>query len=103
PFNKPLKNDKWRAWMNTAWRLPPGRLDQTLKEKNPMVLGMLERALKEDLHAMFWMYTTHVHLPDLETLVRPAMTRMFCVVQDIYRHAPNLLYGDVIFPAITWG
>jgi len=31
------------------------------------------------------------------------MTRMFCVVQDIYRHAPNLLYGDVIFPAMTWG
>ena len=24
---------------------------------------------------------------------------MFCVVQDIYRHAPNLLYADVIFPA----
>jgi nitrate reductase NapA len=28
---------------------------------------------------------------------------MFCVVQEIYRHAPNLLYGDVIFPAATWG
>ncbi|NIV48150.1 MAG: hypothetical protein GWN46_15780, partial [Gammaproteobacteria bacterium] len=26
-----------------------------------------------------------------------------CVVQDIYRHAPNVLYGDVIFPAMTWG
>ncbi|MDF1665028.1 MAG: molybdopterin dinucleotide binding domain-containing protein [Planctomycetota bacterium] len=41
--------------------------------------------------------------PDVETLVRPALTKMFCVVQDIYRHAPNLLYADVVFPAITWG
>jgi len=64
---------------------------------------MMERALKGGLDAMFWMYTTHVHLPDLKTLVRPAMTKMFCVVQDIYRHAPNNLYADVIFPAATWG
>jgi len=52
---------------------------------------------------MFWMYTTHIHMPDTNTLVRPALTKMFCVVQEIYRHAPNLLYGDVIFPAATWG
>jgi len=31
------------------------------------------------------------------------MKRMFCVVQEIYRHAPNNLYADVIFPAATWG
>jgi anaerobic selenocysteine-containing dehydrogenase len=28
---------------------------------------------------------------------------MFMVTQDIYRHAPNNLYADVIFPAATWG
>jgi nitrate reductase NapA len=28
---------------------------------------------------------------------------MFVVVQDIYRHAPNNLYADVVFPAATWG
>ena len=31
-------------------------------------MGMMERALREgddQLHAMFWMYTTHVHLPDV--------------------------------------
>ena len=26
---------------------------------------MMERALKGDLKAMFWMYTTHIHLPDV--------------------------------------
>jgi anaerobic selenocysteine-containing dehydrogenase len=103
PFNQPLANDQWRAWMNKQWRLPEGRLDLANKEKNPMAIGMMERALKGDLKAMFWMYTTHIHLPDVHTLVRPALTKMFCVVQDIYRHAPNNLYADVVFPAITWG
>jgi anaerobic selenocysteine-containing dehydrogenase len=103
PFNKGLNDDAWRKHMNAAWRLPEGRLDLTLKEKNPMAIGMMERGLKGDLKAMFFMYTTHIHMPDVKTLIRPAMSKMFVVVQEIYRHAPNNLYGDVIFPAITWG
>ncbi len=104
PFNMPLKNAAWRDHIADAWRVPRERLAQTSALPNPgMVIGMMERALKGGLDAMFWMYTTHVHMPDLDTLVRPALTKMFCVVQDIYRHAPNLLYGDVIFPAATWG
>ncbi len=103
PFNKGLDDAEWRSWMNKCWRLPEGRLDVAAGFKNPMVIGMMERALKGDLKAMFWMYTTHIHMPDLQTLVRPALTKMFVAVQDIYRHAPNLLFADVIFPAITWG
>jgi anaerobic selenocysteine-containing dehydrogenase len=103
PFNQPLKNEAWRDWIADRWRVPRKRLQQTSLLKNPMAIGMMERGCEGDLKAMFWMYTTHIHLPDVETLVRPALTNMFCVVQDIYRHAPNLLYGDVIFPAITWG
>jgi len=103
PFNMSLKNVAWRDHIADAWRIPKERLAQTALLKNPMAIGMMERALKDDLLAMFWMYTTHIHLPDVETLVRPALTKMFCVVQDIYRHAPNLLYADVVFPAATWG
>jgi len=103
PFNEPLSNAEWRDWIADQWHVPRERLAQTSLLKNPMAIGMMERALEGDLKAMFWMYTTHIHMPDVETLVRPALTKMFCVVQDIYRHAPNLLYGDVIFPAITWG
>ncbi|MBI5594610.1 MAG: molybdopterin-dependent oxidoreductase [Elusimicrobia bacterium] len=103
PFNKGLDNEAWRAHINDAWRLPKGRLDETFKHKPTMVIPLMERALKGDLQAMFWIYTTHVHMPDLNTLVRPALTKMFVVVQEIYRHAPNNLYGDVIFPAMTWG
>ncbi len=104
PFNKPLKDVAWRNHIADAWRIDRERLTQTSTLPNPgMVLGMMERALKGGLDAMFWMYTTHVHLPDLDTLVRPALTRMFMVAQEIYRHAPNNLYADVIFPAATWG
>ncbi len=104
PFNKPLKDEAWRNHIADAWRVPRERLAQTSVLPNPgMVLGMMERALKGGLDAMFWMYTTHVHLPDVINVVRPAMTKMFCVVQEIYRHAPNALYADVIFPAATWG
>ena len=103
PFNKPLADEFWRNHIADAWSIPRERLTQTSLLTNPgMVVGMMERALKDDLLAMFWMYTTHVHMPDVETLVRPALTKMFCVVQDIYRHAPNLLYADVVFPAATW-
>jgi anaerobic selenocysteine-containing dehydrogenase len=103
PFNQPLTNDAWRDHIADAWRVPRERLKQTSLLENPMAIGMMERGIEGDLKAMFWMYTTHIHLPDVETLVRPALTKMFCVVQEIYRHAPNVLYGDVIFPAITWG
>jgi nitrate reductase NapA len=64
---------------------------------------MMERALKGDVHAMFLIYATHIDLPETKTLVRPALERTFVVTQEIYRHAPNLLYSDVVFPAATWG
>ncbi|HYW79923.1 MAG TPA: molybdopterin-dependent oxidoreductase, partial [Thermoguttaceae bacterium] len=109
PFNKPISDAKWRDHIADSWGVSHTRLQDTSVLKNPgMVVGMMERALKADddparLMAMFWMYTTHIHMPDVNTLVRPALSKMFCVVQDIYRHAPNNLYADVVFPAATWG
>lgn len=104
PFNVGLKDDKHRKWINEVWNLPPNRLDKVLKAKNPgMMVGMFERALKGDIKGMFYMYTTHIHQPDLNNLIRPALKKLFVVVQDIYRHAPNNLYADIIFPALTWG
>jgi len=120
PFNqglgggkKPL-NEKGIKTIADAWGCPEENLREVAKAKNPgMMVGMFERALMNDdilkeqgvdpLKAVLYMYTTHVHQPDLENLIRPALTKMFVVVQDIYRHAPNVLYGDVILPALTWG
>ncbi len=104
PFNIGIKDDKHRAWMAKQWGCSQAHLDKVAKQKNPgMAIGMMERALKGDLKAMFFIYATHIDLPESNTLVRPAMAKTFTISQDIYRHAPNLLYSDVVFPAATWG
>jgi anaerobic selenocysteine-containing dehydrogenase len=120
PFNqglgggkKPL-NEKGIATIAKAWGCPPERLREVAGKANPgMMVGMFERALMSDeilkannvdpLKAVLYMYTTHVHQPDLNTLIRPALRKMFMVTQDIYRHAPNVLYSDIVLPALTWG
>ncbi len=104
PFNEPLTNTRHRKWMARQWRVPEANLVRAMNSKNPgMAVGMMERALKGDVKAMFFVYATHIDLPDQQTLVRPALMKTFNVVQEIYRHAPNNLYADVIFPAATWG
>ena len=104
PFNQPLSNLKHRAHMAQHWRVPEQNLINAMNSKNPgYAVGMMERALKGDVKAFFFVYATHIDLPDQYNLVRPAMEKTFNVVQEIYRHAPNNLYADVIFPAATWG
>ncbi len=104
PFNQPLKNDAHRKHMAKHWKVPEANLKNAMNAGNPgYAVGMMERAIKGDVKAMFLVYATHIDLPDLHTLVRPALSKTFNVVQEIYRHAPNNLYADVIFPAATWG
>lgn len=104
PFNQGMNNESWRAHIAEAWNVPEERLAQTARAQNPgMAIGMMERAMMGDVKAMFLIYATHIDLPDQNTLIRPALTKTFNVVQEIYRHAPNNLYADVILPAATWG
>lgn len=104
PFNQPLKNAKHRKWMAQQWGVPEKNLINAMNSKNPgYAVGMMERALKDEVKAMFLVYATHIDLPDQDQLVRPALMKTFNVVQEIYRHAPNNLFADVIFPAATWG
>ena len=104
PFNEPLKNAAHRKHMAKHWRVPEQNLVNAMNAKNPgYAVGMMERALKGDVRAFFFVYATHIDLPDQYNLVRPAISKTFNVVQEIYRHAPNNLYADVIFPAATWG
>jgi len=104
PFNQPLENAIHRLKMAKAWNVPEANLIKAMNGKNPgYAVGMMERALKDDVKAMFFVYATHIDLPDQHNLVRPAILKTFNVVQEIYRHAPNNLYADVIFPAATWG
>ncbi len=104
PFNQPLSNAKHRLQMAKHWRVPERNLINAMNSANPgYAVGMMERALKDEVKAFFFVYATHIDLPDQYNLVRPAITKTFNVVQEIYRHAPNNLYADVIFPAATWG
>ena len=104
PFNQPLSNVEHRMHMAKHWRVPEANLVNAMNSKNPgYAIGMMERALKGEVKAFFFVYATHIDLPDQYNLVRPAMEKTFNVVQEIYRHAPNNLYADVIFPAATWG
>ncbi len=104
PFNEGLQNEAHRKQTATFWRVPEANLRRAAESQNPgMAVGMMERALKEEVKAMFMIYATHIDLPDQENLIRPALTKTFTVVQEIYRHAPNNLYADVILPAATWG
>tara|TARA_Y100000310_G_scaffold312339_1_gene359544 strand:- start:4280 stop:6961 length:2682 start_codon:yes stop_codon:yes gene_type:complete len=104
PFNEPLSNAVHRANIAKHWRIPEQNLVDAMNSPNPgYAVGMHERALKGEVKAMFWVYATHIDLPDQYNLIRPALMKTFNVVQEIYRHAPNNLYADVIFPAATWG
>ena len=104
PFNQGLGNLAWRDHIADSWRVPRARLAEVEGLQNTgYAVGMMERAMMGEVKAMFLIYATHIDLPDLETLVRPALSKTFNVVQEIYRHAPNNLYADVILPAATWG
>ena len=104
PFNIGLNNANHRIWCAEQWGVPAERLNKTAEMQNTgYAVGMMERALKGDVNAMFLIYATHIDLPDSYNLVRPALTRTFTVVQEIYKDAPNNLYADVILPAATWG
>jgi nitrate reductase NapA len=104
PFNQGLKNVPHRAKMAKAWGVPEKNLINAMNSDNSgMAVGMMERAMKGDVKAMFLVYATHIDLPDSNNCVRPGITKTFTIAQEIYRHAPNNLYADVIFPAATWG
>ncbi|MBJ19188.1 MAG: molybdopterin-dependent oxidoreductase [bacterium] len=104
PFNHGLENESWRNHIADMWRVPRERLEKVKGLQNTgYAVGMMERALKDEVKLMYLIYATHIDLPDQNTLVRPALTKTFNVVQEIYRHAPNNLYADVILPAATWG
>jgi len=104
PFNEGLGNTRHRDRLADLWNIPRARLAATAKATNPgMAVGMMERALKGEVQAMFLIYATHIDLPDTHNLARPALTKMFTVVQEIYKDAPNNLYADVVLPAATWG
>ncbi len=76
PFNMSLKDDAHRLKMARFWRVPEQNLINAMNSKNPgYAVGMMERALKGDVKAFFFVYATHIDLPDQYNLVRPATSK----------------------------
>ncbi len=104
PFNEGLGNKAHRDRIAKAWGIPPARLAATARKKNPgFAIGMMERAAKGRLKMLKFSYATHIDMPEVYSLLRPAMEKLFVVVTESYRHAPNLLYADMVLPAATFG
>jgi len=104
PFNQGIGNGKWRDHIADAWGVSRPRLAATAKGKNVGTgIGMFERAKRGQVHAMFFKYATHMDPPETGTLIRPGITRTFTVTTESYRHAPNILYSDIVYPAATLG
>lgn len=104
PFNEGMDNKAHRDHIARHWGVTPERLDVTAKQKNPgFAVGMMERGIRGDLKMIKFSYATHIDMPEVKSLLRPSMEKMFVVATESYRHAPNLLYADVVFPAATFG
>ena len=104
PFNEGMDNVPHRDHIARAWGVSPARLAETARRKNKgYTIGMMERAHRGELKMLKFSYATHIDMPDVASLVRPAMEKTFVVVTESYRHAPNLLYADLVLPAATFG
>lgn len=110
PFNQGIENVGHRDSISQLWGIDPARLAATAEQKNPgLGLGMYERAnpsrvgKPDAINALWLTLGTHIDPPDTATLVRPAITRTFTIAQELYHHAPNNFYADVIFPGVSWG
>lgn len=104
PFNEGINNKPHRDKIAKAWGVPAARLAETAKGKNKgFAVGLFERALKDDLKMIKFSYATHIDMPEVRSLLRPAMEKLFVVATESYRHAPNLLYADLVLPAATFG
>ncbi len=104
PFNEGLDNEPHRNRIADAWGVSHERLAQTATERNDaFAIGLMERALDGDLKMIKFSYATHIDMPEVKSLLRPALENLFVVATESYRHAPNLLYADIVLPASTFG
>lgn len=110
PFNQGIDNVKHRDGIAKIWNVPAERLAATAELKNIGTgIGLYERAHpdragkgKDDINIIYLTTGTHIDVTDTQTLIRPAITRTFTIAQELYMHAPNNYYADVIFPGVGW-
>lgn len=111
PFNQGIDNVKHRDSIAKLWNIPVERLATTAEQKNIGTgIGMWERGHpdragkgKDDINIVWLTCGTHIDPADTATLIRPTLVRNFVISQELYHHAPNNYFADVILPGTSWG
>ncbi len=101
PGYRVVTNDMHRAYLEGAWRIPPGSIDP-----NPglTAVSMFEAAAAGDVRAL-WIVCTNpaVSMPDTQVSQSGLKRADLVVVQDCYYPTETTEYADVLLPAAQWG
>ena len=101
PGYRVVTDDMHRAYMEGAWRLPPGSIDA---KPGLTAVPMFEAAAKGDVHAL-WVACTNpaVSMPDTTVAQAGLRRASLVIVQDCYYPTETTAYADVLLPAAQWG
>ena len=101
PGYRVVTNDMHRAYLEGAWRIPPGSIDP---EPGLTAVPMFEAAAAGDVRAL-WIVCTNpaVSMPDTKVSQAGLKRADLVIVQDCYYPTETAEYADVLFPAAQWG
>lgn len=101
PGYRVVTNDMHRAYIEGAWRLPPGSIDA---EPGLTAVPMFEAAAEGDVRAL-WIACTNpaVSMPDTKVSQEGLRRADLVIVQDCYYPTETAEYADVLLPAAQWG
>ena len=101
PGYRVVTNDMHRAYVEGAWRLPPGSIDA---KPGLTAVPMFEAAAKGDVRAL-WIACTNpaVSMPDTKVSQEGLRRADLVIVQDCYYPTETAEYADVLLPAAQWG
>ena len=101
PGYRAVTNDMHRAYLEGAWRIPPGSIDP---EPGLTAVPMFEAAAKGDIRAL-WIAGTNpaVSMPDTKISQAGLKRADLVIVQDCYSPTETAEYADVLLPAAQWG
>ena len=101
PGYRVVTNDMHRAYIEGAWRLPPGSIDA---KPGLTAVPMFEAAAEGDVRAL-WIACTNpaVSMPDTKVSQEGLRRADLVIVQDCYYPTETAEYADVLLPAAQWG
>ena len=101
PGYRVVTNDMHRAYLEGAWRIPPGSIDP---EPGLTAVPMFEAAAAGDVRSL-WIVCTNpaVSMPDTKVSQAGLKHADLVIVQDCYYPTETAEYADVLLPAAQWG